>query len=346
MLTDLQRPWEPLGASVPVEGRLQTGEALRLTNMDWKVDKVSIISAPNIVYLLDDDGEKLLDAEGSPIKDVDASENADLFGIANPQMCVTVRVDTRSYLGTVGKRYKIVQNTEFATFFDEALGKEAAAITAVGNLGRFGARVFMMATLPEMLEIIPGDPIERHILLTTTHDGSGPVEAVFVAWDATHNTMIHAPGGRVAIRHTKNADRRLAMAHKVLHDNQSYWDRIKRAFAYMAKRDANEARVREFLEAMFPDIVETNEEGKVIERRTSRQALAAREQLQSIFDRDEYGLPKSDWGLYNSIAIFVDHERNVAKNQKKDGISRWEISVFGRGADLRDKAYRWLTRNR
>jgi phage/plasmid-like protein (TIGR03299 family) len=330
---------------VPVEGHLRTAEALRLTNTDWQVEKVSIVTAPEIVYILGEDDEPALDAEGAKIVDRGASENSDLFGVKNPHMCMTVREDTRSYLGTVGKNYRVIQNSEFASFFDAALGEDAAAITAVGSLGRFGARVFMIASLPEMLEIVPGDPIERHIMLTTTHDGSGPIEALFLAWGQENNVMLHAPGGRVRIRHTKNADKRITTAPQVLHQNEQYWGRIKRAFSYMAKRDAGEQRVRDFLEAMFPDIIERGEDGEEVDRRTSRQAQRARDDLQAIFEGDA-GVAKTDWGLYNSVAIFVDHERRVARGQKNQGISRWEISVFGSGGELRDRAFRWLDKNR
>ena len=70
--TALIRPWDKVGVTVPVEGRLRTGEALRLTNHDWTVEKVSLITAP----------EMERDATGEI--DKEASENADLFGIKNP----------------------------------------------------------------------------------------------------------------------------------------------------------------------------------------------------------------------------------------------------------------------
>ena len=350
----LVRPWETIGLSVPVEGRLRTREALRLTNTDWSVEKVSMITAPKIVYVLDDNQKPMIDADNNKIVDRTLSENSDLFNVSNPQMCMTMRVDrdedqvitNKSYLGTVGKGYRVVQNIEFAEFFDAALGEDAACITAVGTLGRYGARVFMIASLPEMLEILPNEPIERHIMLTTTHDGSGPVEALFLAWDPKNNTMVHAPGGRVRIRHTKNAQKRITTAPQVLHANTQYWDRVKRAFAYMAKRDVSDQRVRAFLGGLFPDIVKKDEEGNEIERRTSVQAQKARDHIQEIFEDSDRALPKTDWGLYNSVAVFVDHERHIAKSQAHNKISRWEISVFGSGCDLRDGAFRWLSRNR
>ena len=50
--TKTQRPWERLGT--PVTQRLTTKEALKITDNDWKVEKVSMMSAPEIVYIKDD----------------------------------------------------------------------------------------------------------------------------------------------------------------------------------------------------------------------------------------------------------------------------------------------------
>ena len=62
--------------------------------------------------------------------------------------------------------------------------------------------------MPDMLEIVPGDPVERHILITNTHDMSGPWEAVFVNWRPLSGSVVQSPveglHGRVRIRHTKN----------------------------------------------------------------------------------------------------------------------------------------------
>lgn len=346
--TTSMRPWEKIG--VPVTGRLTTGEALRITNNDWKVHKVTQQTAPRIVYLKDEEtGEFALDELGCKIKDVGKSEHSDLFAITNPQMCMTVREDTRSYLGTVGVNYKVVQNDEAVAFFDEALGKNAACINAVGTLGRFGARMFIVAQVPEMLEVVPGDPIERHILLTTTHDGTGNIEARFITWRPASDSMVHTPGEVVKIRHTKNAKLHLKTAYQVLAKNEQFWDRAKRAYAYMAKRDVNDARCRAFLEAMFPDIIEYDDEGNEVERRTSPQALKARDEIKSLFKGEAPGAEKAgatDWGLYNSVAYFVDHQRRQGAKQREWKVSRWETSVFGPGANLRDRAYHWLRCNK
>lgn len=350
-------PWQEKGVGVPITGALTTKEALKLSGHDWKVEKVHMMTAPRIVYLKDENTKQdARDVNGEKIKDVTKSENSDLFGIVNPAQVMTVRVDRHptngtitnmSYLGTVGVGYKVVQNDEYCEFFDEALGEGAAAINAVGTLGRYGARVFMVAQVPEMLEVLPGDPVQRHILLTTTHDGSGNIEARFITFREQNASMVHTPGEVVKIRHTKNARAHLKEAHKVLSKNEEYWARAKRAYAYMAKRDVDTLRVRAFLEMLFPDIVEEDDDGNEV-KRTSPQAEKARSEILELFEGKAPGSDvagKTDWGLYNAVAYFVDHDRKRSKKQAEWQISRWEVSVFGPGADLRDAAYNWLTRN-
>jgi len=362
--TNQLRPWQEEGIGVPVTGALTTKEALKLSNHDWKVEKVSQMSAPQVVYLQDEETkEDARDADGNKIKDVVRSENTDLFGIVNPSQVMTVRVDrdsdgnivNQSYLGTVGSGYTVVDNDEATSFFDGALGEDAACINAVGTLGRYGARIFMVAQMPEMLEVIPGDPIERHILLTNTHDGSGNIEARFITFRPASRAMIHMPGEVVKIRHTKNALKRLELAPMILAKNEQFWERAKRAYAYMSKRDADTIRVREFLEAMFPDIPEKDEEGNAVidefgdpVMKTSPQAQKARDEIRSLYDGAAPGSDvagKTDWGLYNAVTYFVDHDRRRSKKQSKWRISRWEVSVFGPGADLRELAYRYLTKD-
>lgn len=360
------RPWQREGIGVPITGAVTTRQALKLSGHDWVVEKVSMMTAPQIVYLKDEKTKAdARDADGNKVKDVAASENVDLFGLINPCQVMTVRVDRdadgniadQSYLGTVGRGYKVVQNIEAIEFFDAALGEAAACINACGALGRYGARFFMVAQMPEMLEVIPGDPIERHILLTTSHDGTSNIEARYITYRSLNDAMIHMPGEVVKIRHTKNAKKRITLAHKVLSENEQYWERAQRAYAYMAKRDVNTLRVQEFLEHLFPDIPEKDDNGKPLRdefgdpiTKTSHQAEKARAAILSLFEGGAPGSAhagKTDWGLYNAVTYFVDHERRLPKKKQTTTrqVSSWEISVFGPGADLREAAYRYLTQN-
>lgn len=326
MTTLTHRPWTE--ASLAVEGRLTTLEAMKFTKSDYTVAKISQTSAPVL----------------------ERGEDVDLFGIRNPEKAMTIREDTRSYLGTVGLGYKVVQNPEAVGFFDNAVGEGAACVTAVGHLGKHGARFFMVASVPEMLEIVPGDPIERHILLTNTHDMSGPIEAIFVSHRLLSGSTIEAPikkqQHRVRIKHTSRALDHLQEAHRVMHNSQDYWDRAIRAYRYMAKKDVDEQRVRAFVEHLFPDVVEKGDDGKPTGKtHPSPQALTARESIRELFEGGAPGSDhagKTEWGLFNAVAYFVCHERRRSKSQKSNGITQWEIATFGGGYSLRSRAMNWL----
>lgn len=353
-----ERPWFKVGVGVPLEGRLSTGLALALTKLNYEVSKVSMVTRPKIQYLRDDNGNIIPGPDKCGIIDRDCGELPELAEVDNPQMCMTVRADrdsngnlvNKSYLGTVGKTYGVLQNADAVAFADEALGDKSACVSAVGTMGRYGARFFMMLTLPDMLEILPGEPVERNILLTNTHDGSSPFEALFVGWSDERGSMVVSPGNRVRLRHTKNVRNRAARAHKLLEENQEYWDRARRAFAYMSKRDVDAKRLREFLEALFPDIPEKDPDTKKAVRdahgnpvlKTSPRAAAAREAIQNVFEATALNLPRTDLGLYNAVAYFVGNKRRVGKKAAGHKISRWELSLFGGGAKLRDRAWRWL----
>lgn len=323
-------PWKVVG--VPIEGRVTVHEALNLAQCDWTAIKLpqqlSPVNTSKLAGLSEDE----------------LGMAARLRQLQNPEQCMVVRLDTGSYLGSVGSRYTVVQNHDAFAFFDQALGEGAACVEAVGVMGKYGARVFLVAKVPDMLEIVPGDPVQRYVMLTSTHDGSGNIEAMFVNWRRASNSGVQLTTkkmGRVRIRHTRNAKDHLKQAHMVLHQNKEYWERAIRAYRYMAKRSADAKRVRAFLEAMFPDKTKENEDGKKVTT-TSAAAQRSREAIETLFQGGAPGASiagATDWGLYNAVAYFVEHER---PQRSKRATSHWEVSTVGPGAVLRARAFNWL----
>jgi phage/plasmid-like protein (TIGR03299 family) len=79
-----------------------------------------------------------------------------------PGYYATVRQDTRTVLGIVGERYRIVQNEEAFAFVDQLLGSRLHFETAGSLHG--GRRVWVLATLPQHVEV-GGDPVRPYVLL-------------------------------------------------------------------------------------------------------------------------------------------------------------------------------------
>jgi hypothetical protein len=77
-------------------------------------------------------------------------------------------------LGVVSHRYKPLQNVEAFEFFDPIVGERRAYFETAGALGE-GERIWVMAKMPEVMKIVPGDECHKYLLLSNTHTGDGSV---------------------------------------------------------------------------------------------------------------------------------------------------------------------------
>ena len=109
-------------------------------------------------------------------------------------------------LGLVTDRYKPLQNSEAFEFFDPIVDQETAFFETAGALGD-GARVWVMAKMPQVMEIVRGDECQKYLLLSNTHTGQGSVVVKFTARRVVcQNTLMLAlQDGQPAfrVRHSK-----------------------------------------------------------------------------------------------------------------------------------------------
>ena len=309
------RPWMKLGK--PVDGCMTVEDALIAGGCNFLATKVPV------------EGKLLLpDDDGMPVE----------HHVVDPDHSMVVRTDTRQSLGVVGSRYKVVQMKDAFGFFDEALGENAAIIDSVGmiNKGRTG---FMIAKLPECVEIVPGDEIERYLMFTNSYDGSTPVTCLFMANRLACTNQLNASMRKskncVKIRHTKNAKIRIKEAHRILKANEAYWEHMKAALQYMASKQVTTTEVQDFVADLLPGTV--NDDG--VEEASTR-TLNRREAIVKAFEES----PGSDlagttaYGLFNAVTWHIDHEASLRK-----GTDRWEASLSGSGSKLRQNAFNLLT---
>lgn len=315
------RPWHGLGKRVP--GLMTVAEALHMGGLDFDVELRKLYAN-------------------------DGTEETSIPAIPVEGNFATVRKDNNKILGVVGSRYRPVQNVAALNFFDSAIGEGAAAIETVGAL-EGGKRIFMMARIPEMVEIVPGDPIERFLLFTNSHDGRSGVECLFTPIRVVCNNTLTASLSnsekenevrskkgldpcRVSVRHTRKAEERLALAKDILASEGSYWQRVQGAFRYMAKNDVTRQQVEAFVADLFPS--EVDEEGKI-----STRSANIREKVIRAFESSPgaQSAGSTAWGLYNAATFYLDHEYG---SDKKTPGQRFESSLFGQtGPKIRQKAF-------
>jgi phage/plasmid-like protein (TIGR03299 family) len=347
-----EAPWHGLGTKVP--GLMKTREAIIAGGLDYFVDLEPLMTPPSMG----------VDEKGNVTT---------LPGIQCSFAKATVRRDTREIFGIVGPDYEVVQNTEAFEFFDEALGKGVAAIETVGALGK-GERIFAMAKMPEMIEVTPNDVVERYLLLTAAHDGTGAIKCLFTPIRVVCNNTLTAAlrGARnvVSIKHTKNAKENLKKVHTLLVRNEKFWQKTQDALTFLASKEMDKDAVKNFLKDLFPAKKKDEEKAVVVAPGTQdvKDAITPTDPLaedasqddeepskrvQNIMDRIEmlFGgqatgsnlAGTTRWGMLNAVTHYIDHERVLRK--RKDGFdphedkgARWEASVFGLGSGLRQRA--------
>lgn len=313
------RPWHSLGVQVP--GLMTSREALVAGRLDYHVDKSEL-------YVKSEPG---VDANGNLVMIPD---------ILVSNSYAMVRRDTKAILGIVGENYEPVQNLECSGFFDAVLGEGSACLETVGALG-LGERIWLLAKCPEVMEPVAGDPIERYLVLTTAHDGSGSVKVLFtnirVVCNNTLTLALRDCKNAISVRHTKNVHAGLDQAKEAIKASHIHWSKSAEIYKRMASQQMNSSEVKDFLIKLFPGKTLLDGDTSKVATRTQN----TRDKILSLFEGGAIGADlagKTRYGMLNAITHFSLRDRET--RTKKDGSksNTWLDEVFGNGATLRDTA--------
>lgn len=197
-----ENPWHGLGQIV--EEAPNSEEAIRLANLDFEVDK-------GIAYCQYTEPDRiLLNKKGEKVDNT----------------FFTYRKDNGYILMNNGKamtsRYTVVQNRDAFTFFDNIIGSKQAIFQTAGSLGK-GETIFITAKLPDYIRVNKTDDIiEKYLLFTSSHDGSGMVTAMFTPIRVVcNNTLNMALEGKsrfnsISFKHTSSVKDRLNQGAELL----------------------------------------------------------------------------------------------------------------------------------
>jgi phage/plasmid-like protein (TIGR03299 family) len=242
-----------------------------------------------------------------------------------PNYFSTVRTDTNTVLGVVGKDYQIVQNREAFSFFDSIVGSDGILYETAGALGD-GERIFITAKLPDYIRVGKDDLIEKYLFLTTSHDGSGSITAAFtpirIVCANTLNAALRNQSNTVRIRHTSNAKQRLEQAHKVMGISDTLSAQMENIFNNWAKVAITDSEVKKLIQsALAPskEALQNLKDGR-------------EEELSSCFINmvdSAYEYAMSDptqlmdttkgtvFGAYNAITGYFQNVRNYKNDEAK-----------------------------
>ncbi|XHR94269.1 DUF932 domain-containing protein [Mucilaginibacter sp. UC70_90] len=195
-----EKAWHGLGQIV--QEYPTSAQAMEFAGLNFEVEKRKLFTYDNI------------NQQGDPDQDIIIPE------VEVDNYFATVRTDTDTVLGVVGKDYHIVQNVEAFSFFDAIVGGgEGIFYETAGALGN-GERIFITATLPDYIRVGKDDVIGKYLFLTTSHDGTGSITAAFtptrIVCNNTLNIALRNCSNVINIRHTQSAQEKLKEAHKIM----------------------------------------------------------------------------------------------------------------------------------
>ncbi len=136
-------PWHNLGTVIPDEV-VTSADALRHAQLDWTVELMPVYFDNRSKY------EEITDRKA------------------------VVRTTDHHCLGVVGDRYRPLQNVEAFEFVDRVLSDYGAHYETAGSL-RGGRIVWMLAQLPDTVNVLAGDKYGKYLLLHNAHDGTGSI---------------------------------------------------------------------------------------------------------------------------------------------------------------------------
>jgi phage/plasmid-like protein (TIGR03299 family) len=284
MFSVRQTPWHGLGA-VLERPPATIAEAIELSGLGWRVEREPIA--------------------------VDHANGPERIG----GYWATVRQDTRTVLGIVGERYRIVQNHEAFQFLDQLLGSAMHFETAGSLYG--GRRVWVLATLPDHIQV-GGDPVRPFVLLMNSHDGSTAVIAattpVRVVCQNTLSVGLAHARQQFSIRHTEQVSRRVHEARRVLELSIDYYQRFGALGDRLASERCSERQLAAVLEQLYP-----TGPGEQIPARTRHSREHTKEQIVELFLHGETrgNAPHSKWAAINAIVEHADWLRPMRAGSER-----------------------------
>lgn len=244
----------------------------------------------------------------------------------------TVRADTLDTLGVVKGRYEIIQNSECFDFMDSLVSSGELRYETAGAL-RNGKQVWMMAKYNGEIEI-NSDQHKMWLLLVTSHDGSRCLECCWVTERVVcANTLSIALRGKansIKIRHSASWEDKRNEAQRVLGLTQDYFADMRNALAGLNNQPMTQEDMDCFAKLVFPAKSES-----AVPTRTQN----VRSEVSSLFSSGRGNNGNSRWDALNAVTDYIDHN-SVLRGENS---TRLESSLFGTGAQIKQKAFDYLT---
>lgn len=250
----------------------------------------------------------------------------------------TVRSVDQAILGIVGTSYVPVQNKDAFAWFQPWLDANLVTLETAGAL-KGGRHVWILAKIvSDPVEIIPGDPVERFILLSNSHDGSRMVRAGFVGIRVVcNNTLTAALSAQqsrfIRVRHTKGASDDLKEVQAVMDlANKRFLATVDQMRA-MTRVTVDDVQITEYVRSVFKPTTEQDIDTVTPEEKCERLVERIKNLMETGRGTNIPGVRNTVWCLYNAVTEYLTWERG--RNASNRLSSLW----FGDGQAVAMRAF-------
>lgn len=286
MFSVKQRPWHGLGTVL--ENTPSIEEGIKLAGLDWRVELKEIA------------------VDGKIIKGFKAA----------------MRSDNQTCLGTVTDSYRILQNEDAFKFFQPYLDTGIASLETAGCL-KEGKRVWILAKINNDQMVIDertNDRVEKFLLLSNVHNGSGAVKVGFTPIRVVCNNTLTAAEESTAsqlIRVTHRGD-----VVGTMEQVRTSMDVINKAFKateeqyklLASKANIKTEDLQNYVVRVFAQ--ENNEKNKQLRQAAINNTLTKEMLSKEMQNKIDYvtkvfeqELVHNNWTAYNAVNHYINHER-------------------------------------
>ena len=288
---DRLNAWDQLGE--PVESGLSISEALEAAGMaNWNVRKTPLFAQ----------------AEGRIIE----VPNKHVVLRDNP---ATNAVES---FGVVGNWWKPFQNEASAQLLADIVDQSGADLSRLGILNG-GRKTFVSMKLPGHMEFtspVDGskDVTDLYLAIFNSHDGTGALSALVTPirlFCANQQRVAESTAkSRFAIRHTGNADVKLAEVRDLLGLTFAYRDTFVEQCEKLIAREMDKAEV--FTAMREITMVDSSKTDRIKANRTK-----FAEDIYEVYRSSDTVTPfrGTAFGAYNAVTEFTDHYMTVKKDE-------------------------------
>jgi len=252
----------------------------------------------------------------------------------------TVRRSDKSVLGYVGAGYRVIQNQDAFKWFNPLIESGLVTLETAGSL-RNGKRVFILVKIKaEPIEVVPGDPIRRYILLSNSHDGTfaeriGYVAIRVVCANTQRMAFQDAASKLLKVRHTKNATQAMEAIRETMNIADREFIATAEQYRALTRYPVDSRTLKAYVRRVFvPKLIATDAtDAELADATTCARVMP---EIISLFEDGRgsnlKGVKGTLWGAYNAATEYLNHGRGRSADARLDSL--W----FGEAGRIGDRA--------